>query len=186
MFDSRLDASPARSGMGEGYPEGDKRSPANFPAASTEGTSSMAEFRYQYVGLDGRWEQGIVRAISLEEARKSLDREGIAYQGLVARESLEARAIPASAANHDKNLQFWNALRRAKRIRSPLLGSGLMCLGVLLGLLILYAVMQVVLVDSAVAADRLHPILGWIYIYIYINIKIPTFRTNSIFLNWQL
>jgi hypothetical protein len=44
-----------------------------------------------------------------------------------------ARESSCKIMNRDKNLEFWNALRRAKRIRSPLLGWALIALGLLTG-----------------------------------------------------
>jgi hypothetical protein len=79
MFDSRLDASPAKARAGDGYPEREERDQANRPTASTRGESSMAEFLYEFVDAAGRLEQGIVRARTFEDARESLDREGVSH-----------------------------------------------------------------------------------------------------------
>jgi hypothetical protein len=40
---------------------------------------------------------------------------------------------------HEKNLMFWKALRRAKRIRSPIVGWTLIFLGVVTGLMVVYS-----------------------------------------------
>jgi serine/threonine protein kinase len=105
--DSRLDASLANSRAGE---EGDGRNQANFPAASSQASSSMEEFEYEFGDRAGPLKFGIVKARTLEEARKALDKDGISYNWLIPRNSQyarsqesqkskrEGRAIPASAA----------------------------------------------------------------------------------------
>jgi serine/threonine protein kinase len=85
--DSRLNASLANSRATEGDPEGGGRNQANFPAASTRGSRSTEAFTYEFVDYAGRLKQGIIHAMTLEDARKALDTAGISYKRLVARDS---------------------------------------------------------------------------------------------------
>jgi hypothetical protein len=52
----------------------------------------MADFIFEFVNYAGRLEHRVVRAMTREDARKALDAEGISYNWLVSRESLEGRA----------------------------------------------------------------------------------------------
>jgi tRNA A-37 threonylcarbamoyl transferase component Bud32 len=64
---TRRDASLANSRAGEGDPEGGGRDQANFPSASTQGSSSMEEFLYEFGNSAGRLKFGIVKARTLAE-----------------------------------------------------------------------------------------------------------------------